>query len=443
MAAPRRQAKKEWGIVRLAFTVSALFFVSGIAAAQIPIDITRKPGRIPIAVPDFATAPGHESLGRELAEVIRYDLGFTGLFDLIPPERFPRTFTGFTQDVSRIDFPAWRETKAEFLVYAHLSPDGDRIGAECRLFDTGGQQVVGKQFTAESTWRRALAHHFSDEIVLYLTGVPGIATSQICFSSAQKGQKEICVVDYDGANLRQVTKHGSISILPEFSPEGTRIAYLSFKDRYPFLYILDLPTGQSSLLSKEVGLNAAPAWAPDGNALAMVLSKDANAEIYLVQADRSEKRRLTNHPAVDTSPTFHPNGKEIAFASDRDGVAQIFAMGIDGKNCRRLSYQGGRSYDPVWSPDGKSVTYVVDKAGDGLEIYVMDADGANPRRLTNSPGGNESPSWSPDSRHIVFASTRRGTSELWTVNVETGEQRPVPNLAGLQCQGPSWGPRRK
>jgi len=425
----------------------ALVFAGGHAGAQgtaapgaVRIDITRVDSRIAVAVPDFAASPGQEALGAELAEIVRYDLDFTCLFNLLPRDRYPRSFTGFTSDASRIDFSGWSQTGIEFLVYAYVTLEQGRIVLEGRLFEVrSGQQYVGKRFTATTDWKRHIAHQFSDEIVLSLTGEAGIATSQICFSGFTSTNKEIYVVDYDGANLKRVTEHNSTSILPQFSPEGNRIAYLSFKDRFPFLYVLDLTSGRSTVLSKDVGMNVSPAWAPDGNQLAIALSKDANAELYFVNPDGSGKRRLTNDKSLETSPTFSPDGKEIAFVSDRIGGAQIFAMGVDGSNLRRLSFQGGRSYDPEWSPDGKKIAYAVEQGG--FEIYVMNADGSDPRRLTDSPGSNESPSWSKDSRHIVFASNRSGRWELWTVNVESGIERRI-NIPNLNCQGPSWGPRR-
>jgi len=429
-------------LVGISMTLGTSAFGQSSAPGAVRIDITRVDQRIAIAVPDFAAAPGQEALGAELAEIVRYDLDFSCLFTLLSRDRYPKSFVGFTSDAGRIDFPAWGQTGIEFLVYAYVTMEQGRIVLEGRLFEVrSGQQYVGKRFTATADWKRHIAHQFSDEIVLALTGEAGIATSQICFSgfTSSTGNKEIYVVDYDGANLKRVTEHNSTSILPQFSPEGNRIAYLSFKDRFPFLYVLDLTTGKSTYLSKDVGMNVSPAWAPDGSQLAIALSKDANAEIYLVNPDGSGKRRVTNAKSLETSPSFSPDGKEIVFVSDRLGGAQIFASGLDGSNLRRLSYQGGRSYDPEWSPDGKKIVYVVESGG--FEIYVMNADGSDPRKLTDSPGSNESPSWSKDSRHIVFASSRSGRWELWTVNVETGMQRRI-NIPGLECQGPSWGPRR-
>ena len=396
-----------------------------------------------IAIPDFACAPGLEAVAKEMTEVIEYDLLFSGLFRTLPRENFPAAFRGFTSDATQIDFGIWRSSKSEYLVYAYVTEEGASLVAECRMFDVStGSQVVGQKLTASRDLPRLIAHRFSEEAIRQVDGVPGIASTQICFSGGVSGNKEIYISDYDGANARQVTQHKSISIQPRFSPDGTKVAYLSFKDRYPFLYVLDLGTGKTTPLSKNVGLNAAPAWTPDGKRLALVLSKDANPEIYTKNADGSGEHRLTNDRAADTSPTYDPSGRQIAFVSDRGGTPQIHVMDADGGNVRRVSFQGGKAYDPVWSPDGKMIAYVAERSGEGFEIYVMDADGQNPRRLTDSAGSNESPTWSPDSRHVMFSSTRTGRSELWAVNVRPPCEQHRISKGNMNYEGPSWGPRR-
>jgi TolB protein len=396
--------------------------------------------RIGVAVPTFATPPGQDALASQMTEVMRYDLEFTGLVRLLRPEEFPAAFSGLTSDPTKLDFEAWRAARAEYVVHVYAVSEAGNATLECRLFDAAtGQQVVGKRLSSQQSWWRQVVHQFSDEIVKYLDGEPGIATSQFCFSGGATGKKEIYVADYDGANLKQLTQHNSISILPAFSPDGLKIAYVSFKDRYQFLYSFELSSGKSTPLSKEVGMNSAPTWAPNGQRLAMVLSKDANSEIYMVNADGTGKQRLTNDPGTDTSPCFSPDGNSIAFVSDRGGSPQIYVMDTSGGGVRRLSLQGGKSYDPTWSPDGKQIAYVVEQGG--FDIYVMDANGGNPHALTSTGGSNESPSWSRDSRYVVFTSTREGKPQLWTANVATGENRKVPGI-GVSAQGPDWGPRR-
>lgn len=399
--------------------------------------------RFRIALPDFYSEPNAAAYGRMLTTVLRNDLEFTGLVKLVPASEYPGSFSGTSPDPARIVFNDWRETPAEYLAYGAARLQGAEVVMETRLFDVlVAQQVVGKRLKADQKWARLIGHQFADEAIRFLTGVPGIATTEICFSGGVPGNKEIYIADYDGASVRKVTAHESISIRPKFSPDGRRIAYLSYKDRFPFIYVYDRVTGLSEPFSKHVGLNHAPSWSPDGDTLAYVLSKDGNTEIYMKRVGGNNEQRLTRNRSSDTGPVFSPDGRQIAFVSDRGGRPQIYVMKSDGSDVRRLSYQGGNSYGPAWSPDGRYIAYVVEGRGHGLEIYIMNSDGSEARQLTDAPGSSESPSWSPDSRHVVFSSRRSGLSQLFTVTVETGVVRQIPNLSHLGCEGPSWGPRR-
>jgi TolB protein len=417
------------------------------ATAQDKITITTDravDSRIPIAVPTCAAfEPEWGKLAAELSQTIADDLRFSGLFNVLSKDRFPIGFTALPADVNTLDFDSWRATKAENLVYGSVRVKNGSLVCQFRLFDLFARdQLIGQELSVEPKHVRLAAHRFSEEIIRTLEGTPGIGTTEMVFSQGPTGSKEIYVADYDGANPRQVTKHNSISIKPKISPDGQKIAYLSYKDRYSFLYVFDRLTGASTPLSREVGLNSSPAWSPDGKRIALTLSKDGNTEIYLRDPDGKNPTRLTKNKEGDTSPSFSPDGRQIAFVSDRGGNAQIYCMNVDGSNQRRISFQGGAAYDPAWSPDGKMIAYVAERRGEGLEIYVMNADGANPQRLTDSHGSNESPSWSPDNRHIMFMSTRGGQAQLWSITLETKYERRVPRLT-QRGEGPSWGPRRR
>lgn len=399
--------------------------------------------RLAVAIPDFAAVPGMEQAAKEMAQVVAYDLDFTGLFAIVAPASYPPAFQGYTADPTQIDFSLWRSVKTAYLIWGSVSLQGNTIVAEMRMFDVpSGTQVVGQRLTASRDLPRLIAHRFTEEVVRKVDGVPGIGSTEIFFSAGKPGAKEIYVADYDGANPKQLTKHGSISILPKASPDGSKVAYVSYKDRYPYLYVFDRPTGKSTVLSKSVGLNAAPSWSPDGRSIAMVLSKDGNNEIYVKNADGTGERRLTRDPASDTSPAYDPSGNQIAFVSDRGGHPQIYVMDSNGGNPHRVSMVGGRAYDPIWSPDGKMIAFVSEQSGLGCVIYMMNADGSGARQLSTSGGMNESPSWSPDSRHIMFCSTRSGQPGLWAVNVLPPCDLHRINVKGMSCEGPCWGPRR-
>jgi len=401
--------------------------------------VIEKPGdhRTPVAVPTFAAAPGLESVAKMMSDVIAYDLDYSGECKVMPKEAYPPSFKGFTSDATQVDFAAWKAVGIEHLVYAYITQEGNDVVAQCRLFDVrASQQVVGKQLKEGAEWARLMAHMFSDITVERLTGTPGIATSRICFTNGVTGKKEICIADYDGANMKQLTQHNSISILPKFSRDGSRLAYVSYKDHFPYLYVLEIASGKSGVVSKKSGLNVSPSWAPDGHSLAMVLSKDTNSEIYIRSLVSDEYTRLTNSKGTDTSPSFSPDGSQIAFVTDREGAEQIFVMGRDGSNQHRVSFQGGKSYDPAWSPDGKYIAYVVDRGGQ--QIYIATPDGGAYQQVTKAQGNAEGPSWSPDSRHIIY--NNASTSRLWTVTLATGAEQQVPNIS-VACQGPDWGKR--
>jgi len=423
-----------------------LFASLVVAQPAVRIDSgTRADTRITIAVPPFvATQPEFTQVAAEMAQVVADDLAFSGLFILLPSTQYPAGFTGMETDAQNLNLSAWRATKAENLVYGIVFQEGSQLVAQFRLFDLySNTQLYGQEVRVDREHYRLASHRFSEEVLRYTDGVPGIGTTEILFAgTAGSNQKEIYVADYDGANMRPITKHQSLSIMPEVSSDGNSISYLSYKDRYCFLYIFDRASGVSRALSKEVGLNSAASWSPDAKRLALTLSKDGNAEIYLRDPNGDNATRITNNREGDTSPCFSPDGQRIAFVSDRGGRPQIYVMNADGSNQTRLSFHGGSAYDPDWSPDGKSIAFVSMQSGEGFEIYVMGSDGSNPMRLTNSNGVNESPSWSPDSRHIAFSSTRNGRSELWTITLATGEERRISRIS-VAAEGPSWGPRRR
>lgn len=427
--------------------VAVIMSVSLLAYGQATIRIGSQAGvdkRTRVAAPPFATAdPALSSIAREMAEAIGFDLEFSGLFYVIAPAEYPPSFTALDPDVTKLDMEAWKVARVEQLVYGMVRAEGNEIVGQFRLFDLfSKQQIVGLELRVDKASPRLAAHKFSEEVIRYADGIPGAGTSEVCFSGGVTGKKEIYISDYDGANVQQLTKHGSISIKPRISPDGNKIAYLSYKDRFPFLYVYDRRTGKSTPISQEPGINATPSWSPDGTRLAMVLSKDGNMEIYLRDADGKRPVRLTKNRYLDTSPFFSPDGSQLAFVSDQGGSPQIYVMPLTGGGGTRLTMQGGNSYDPAWSPDGKKIAFVVEKRGQGFQIWMMDANGSNPVQLTNAGGTNESPTWSPDSRHIMFMTTRNGGKELWAVNVKTGQEFKLTK-SNISSEGPSWGPRRQ
>jgi TolB protein len=396
--------------------------------------------RTPIAVPYFAAGPGGEAIAKEMAEVVANDLDFTGMFNILPLGGYPAGFAGFPTDFRQLDVKAWQTTKADYLVYAYVYTQGGNVVGEFRLLDVAASaQVMGKRLSAGAGQQRLVAHQFSDEVLNFVHRLPGIATTRIVFSGGATGNKEIYIADYDGANARKLTNHNSISIKPKISPDGSKVVYVSYKDRYPFLYVMDIASGKVTPLSRKPGVNIAPNWSPDGQSVVMALSKDGDTEIYRVNADGTGLKRLTQSRGVDTSPCFSPDGRQIAFVSERGGAPTIYVMNADGSAPRRLTRSYGKAFDPVWSPDGTKLAFVADYGG--VRIAVMNIDGTGIRTLTEQ-GNSESPTWSPNSRHVMFYRTAGSQLRAVTVDTPDPRDRALPKIK-MPCQGPSWGPGRK
>lgn len=288
-----------------------------------------------------------------------------------------------------------------------------------------------------ATWR-SLVHRFADDIVLQFTGEPGVSGTRIAFVAVEGRNKELWVMDLDGADARPLTRDRSIALSPSWSPDGSLIVFSSYRDGGPpHLYVVPGTGGKLYQISARPALNTSPAYSPDGREIACTLSKDGNSEIYVLDARGGSPRRLTDNRAIDTSPCWSPTGREIAFTSDRSGAPQVHVMDRDGGNVRRLTYEVSYTDSPAWSPRGDLIAFV-SRTGSGFDIYVCAADGADPR-LVVSGSSNENPRWSPDGRHLVFASNREGPYALFVTDLDGRPPRKL-DTGGRVAMSPSWSP---
>ncbi len=298
------------------------------------------------------------------------------------------------------------------------------------------EKIIEREYAVDENMR-AMAHNISDDIVEFLIGEQGIASTKIVFSYKISEGKELAMIDYDGFNFIPLTKNGRFNLFPSWAPDGRRVLFSTHaKDRLN-IYLFDLAEKEISVISSFRGLNFAPCWSPDGSKICLSLTKDDNAEIYLLDLKTKNLNRLTYSRAIDTSPAFSPNSREIAFVSDRTGNPQVYVMDIYGGNVRRLTFHGNYNTSPAWSPRGDIVAYVSREDDNSQQVYVTDPYDFSPVRLTFD-GNNEEPSWSPDGLHIVFSSNRGGNYELYTMNWDGSRQRKLTD--GITANGPDWSP---
>jgi TolB protein len=428
--------------------VLALFlFVLGVAstvAAKIYIYIDAPAtSKFPIAVPDFKnmnTVSDKHHIGTSLSSVIIENLEGSGLFRKIDKETFlgnPDS-SGITSD--SINWDDWSLVGAEALVRGGFYQEEDGIRIEARLFDViKGSFLTGKRYFGKHDDLRLISHKFSDEIILRLTGQPGIFLTQIAFVSDRSGNKEIYLMDFDGHNLVQITKHRSIALSPAWSPDGRQLVFTSYKKGNPDVYRRELFYGREHWISHYKGLNIAPEWSPDGKKIVLTLSEDnGNSDIYIINAKGEKLSRLTREWSNDVSPCWSPDGRYIAFVSNRSGNPQIYTMEVGTKKVKRLTFEGNYNTSPAWSPRGDKIAFAGRYEG-RFAIFTINADGSALTQLTFGSGSSENPSWSPNGRHIAFSSNESGTKKIYCMLSDGSGKRTLTSGKGNDTS-PSWSP---
>ena len=427
---------------RLIFILICLLFTftrPEISGARVYIDIESPELQpLPIAIAQFKDVGGSQpNLDRKIVKILANDLTISGFFEIIPRNEFPRESNALADPP---DYSSWFRSRAEALVTGGYTSRGGEFAIEFRLFDLVDKAFLGgKRYKASTKNFRDIIHRVANEITYLITGERGVFDTKIAFVSNRTGNKEIYTIDFDGHNLRQITKNKSINLSPAWSPDGRVIAFTSYIKRNPDLYLFDLTRSVQIRLITNPGLNAAPAWSPDGSKMALMMRKEGNSEIYIIKRDGTLSKRLTKSWSIEASPTWSPDGRKIAFVSDRAGSPQIYTMDRGGRNVKRLTFSGSYNASPSWSPKGDRIAYS-GRSNGRFEIFTISPDGMWTRRLTENSGSNESPTWSPDGRFIAFSSTREGRSRIYVMNGNGANQRRLTATRGKESS-PTWSPR--
>jgi len=397
--------------------------------------------RIKIAIPDFKnfTKDGSSpELSTSLTDVLSNDLDMSGYFSPMDKAAFlAEDDDALTRE--EIRFKDWSVIGADLLLKAGYTSIGNSVEVEVRLYDVfWGRQILGKRFLGKRDDYRRLMHRIGNEIIYRLTGYQGIFLSRLAFVGSATGHKEIYVCDFDGHNVQSITSDQSIALLPRWSPTGDKLLFNSYKDgEGPVLYLKDLASGRTKVVSARAGLNIGAAWSPNGKKAALTLSYGDNPDIYTIDLNGKVLKRLTEHWGINVSPTFSPDGTKIAFVSNRSGSPQIYVRDLETESEQRLSFEGNYNTSPAWSRLNR-IVFSGGEEGD-RNIYTINPDGSNLRKLTENQRNNEDPCWSADGRYIAFSSNRDGRYQIYMMNANGQNHRKVTSLKGEQTS-PSWSP---
>jgi TolB protein len=422
-----------------------LIFQAEPAESKIYIDIhSPLQKKLIIGIPQFRHEGGDlvgQPAGSELAETLGEALVFSGLFKILDPAVFLQDPKDMGVEQDEIKFTEWRFLSADLLVRGSYQIQGERLAFTALLFDVIQQKLLLKRtYTGNLADARQLILTFADEMMLILTGEPGIFQTQIAFVGDATGHKEIYLTDFDGTNIRRLTNDRSINLAPAWSGDGNNISYVSYKHDNPDLYVVNLLDRAIKRISMHPGLNISPAWHPKQGKLAATLSFTGNPELYLLDITGNILSQLTTSWAIDVSPSWSPDGQQLAYVSNRAGKPQIYVLDLASGRSRRLTFEGDYNTSPAWSPRGDRIAYTGMHDGH-FNLFTIDPEGKEVRQLTGGEGNNENPCWAANGRLILFQSDREGATTLWVMLANGTDQKKLHvNLNGTKTE-PAWSPR--
>ena len=418
-----------------------------VAAAQEGLELDIVGGHaaaLPIAVVPMPYQGSGSAPETDVAAVVAADLNRSGQFRSLPEsDLVERPTRG-----SEVNYPTWRALNQDYLVVGRVVDGASgSYRVEYELFDVATQQrLLGFALTARSSAMRDVAHQVADAIYEKILGVPGAFFTRIAYVTAtgtgRSAQYALMVADSDGYDPQTVVSSPEPLLSPSWSPDGGKLAYVSFEGGNSSIYIQDISTGSRQQVSRFRGINSSPAFSPDGGRLALTLSRSGNPEIYVMNLGSKALTQVTNHFSIDTEPTWSADGGSLYFTSDRGGQPQIYKVPAGGGSASRVTFQGSYNASPTVSFDDKKIA-TAQGAGNTYRIAMMDSSLGSPRWSTLSPGSlDESPSFAPNGAMIIYAAREGGRGVLYAVSAD-GRVRQRLVLAGGDVREPAWGPFRK
>jgi TolB protein len=411
------------------------------AHAQLRIEITSGVDRpVPMAIVPF----GWNGAGPppfDLAGLVTQDLANSGRFAPIPVSDMVARPT----QPLEVRFPDWQIVDVDVLLIGRLSQDGpDAYSVVFQLFDVlRGEQLLGFRLTTSGENLRATGHRIADMVFEELTGIKGIFSTRIAYISEERNgdtrRFRLIVADADGENPRTIAESPQPLMSPSWSPDGRRLAYVSFEGNQSAIYVQTLRTGTRERVSARAGINGAPVFSPDGRMLAMTLSLDeGNLDIFTLDLATQVIRRLTDSPSIDTEPVWSADGRSIYFTSDRAGGAQVYRVAAEpGGRAQRVTAEGRYNARPRVSPDGRALA-VVHQVQNDYRIAVVDTNSGLTQVLTNGRL-DESPSYAPNGAMIIYATRDGNQGVLASVSSDGRVRQQIASVSG-DVREPVWSP---
>ena len=416
-----------------------LTLMSANVNAALTIEVTQGvEGALPIAIVPFDTSRLETELPADVAEIVANDLNRSGIFKTMVRQKLPAQPHYSTQ----VLYPRWRTAGQEYLVVGRIfQKSSGQYDIQFQLLDVLKQkQLVGYSLPVKKRNLRSSAHEISDLIYEKITGTRGAFNTRIAYVRSQKDQARkyiLQVADTDGFNPQTILESDQPLMSPSWSPTGQSLAYVSFENNRPEVFVQHLASAKRSKISGFEGINSAPSWSPNGKMLALVLSKDGNPDIYTLNTTTKRLTRLTRNRAIDTEPVWSNKGRSIIFTSDRSGTPQLYQVTATGGKPKRITFEGSYNAAASISPDGRYITMVHGERGQ-FKIAQLELETGNLTVLTDG-ALDESPSFSPNGKMVLYASMRGDSGVLFAVSVDGRSKHKLSDQTG-DLREPVWGP---
>ena len=426
-------------LIRIAL-LGLVMLVGSVQAAD-PLVISQGADRAtPIAVVPFGWQGG-SVLPEDMSQIIGNDLRNSGYFEPIPRQNM----ISLPTQASEVIYRDWKALGAQYVLVGNIVPNGGRLQIQYALFNVSTeQQVMTGNVGGGTDQFRDMSHHIADQSFEKLTGVKGAFSTRLLYVTAERmgtnnTRYTLQRSDYDGARAVTLLQSREPILSPSFAPDGRRIAYVSFEQRRPRIFVQHIDTGRREQITNFEGLNGAPAWSPDGNRLAFVLSRDGNPEIYVMDMGSRQMRRITNHYAIDTEPFWGKDGQTLYFTSDRAGRPQIYKTNINSGAVERVTFVGNYNANPKLSADEK--TLVMIHRQDGFTVFKVAAQDleTNRLRILSDTSLDESPTVAPNGTMLIYATRHQGRGVLMLASTNGRVRLPLPTAQG-EVREPSWSP---
>jgi TolB protein len=422
-----RMIRYVWLVVSLCLT-----FAAEPAFAKVSLDVYGQSyKKVTIATPPFKSDNGTK-VKTDMGDLLAKDLDMSGFFIVAPKSVMDRELTEEGVDKKEIRFENWRSLGIELICKGLLQTQSGGLTLEIYLYDSSdGALLFAKRYrTTTDEWRR-LVHRLADDIIQAVTGERGIMSSRVLFVAGGRHGKDILISDLDGADQRKLTDYSKITLSPCLSPDGKYLAFTSYKEGRPNLFVIDLEKKREIYANTDEGIKVGSTWL-DKRTLVYTHTAGKYSTIYAQNVETKEKSVLLRQEGILASPSLSIDGRKMVFVSDMYGTPQIFIRDIPSGETKRLTYAGTYNTAPSLSPKGDLIAYGC-KADGALEICVMKADGSEPRVLTDG-GVNDSPQFSPCGRYILYSSSNGKKAGIYLMLHNGDNRRALSFTAGEDSQ---------